>query len=232
MIGKGWFVCGCARRQEKIAELQKQYDSKSAHFSIVDVSNEKQMKEWCDKIAKEIGIPKMLIGNAGAFVAGSVAMASVADFDKVMNVNVKGVFLLCKYWLPYLKSEKNSNNKCGIFAVSSAAGRNGMGKFSLYCASKWALEGFMASMAKELEGTNVICASYDPGAVNTEMTGSMPETEKWVSSQEEGKAGVDQFLKTMNDSSKNGAQLTTTMINDERQQLAFSALGGAIKNIA
>jgi NADP-dependent 3-hydroxy acid dehydrogenase YdfG len=222
LISKGYFVCGCARRQEKIDELSKQYDNKTGYFSAVDVSNGEQLQKFTNYITTEIGIPKLVIANAAVLRPGTVVNASEDDFNTSFNINIKGVFLLAKYLLPHMKSESNKDNKCGFFGISSAAGRNGIGKMSIYCASKWALEGFISSLAQELNESNVMCASYDPGVVATGMTHGMPNTDKWITSEEEGKAAIEQFLKTIdNGTDLNGKQLTTTLIEDKRTQEAF-----------
>ena len=232
LISQGYFVCGCARRQEKVEELQKQYNNKKADFSIVDVSNEQAMEKWCNRITNEIGIPRILIANAAVLRAGTVPKLTANDFDQLFNINVKGSFLLIKNLLPSMQSEQNKGNQCGIFGVSSAAGRQGMPKMSLYCASKFALEGFFASLAQELQGSNIMCASYDPGVVSTGMTAQMPNTNEWVSSQEEGKAAVGQFLEKINKGKEyNGKQLTTSLINDERRNVAFGYIMQAMAQI-
>merc|ERR1712154_16541 len=126
------------------------------------------VEKWAQRVLSKYGAPQLLLLNAGV-AADKVLIedASIDVINRIMDVNSKGVMFCVKY---FIKSMKN-NSKCDskIVTISSASGRNGYPKMSPYCASKYAVEGFMASVAEELP-PHMMCCAYDPGGVLTSMT--------------------------------------------------------------
>jgi 3-oxoacyl-[acyl-carrier protein] reductase len=81
-----------------------------------------------------------------------------------MDTNLKGVFLCTKYAIPYLRESKNGK----IINISSIGGLHGLPDFSVYCASKFGVNGITEFIAAELEGEIKVYAVC-PGAVDTDM---------------------------------------------------------------
>lgn len=81
-----------------------------------------------------------------------------------MDTNLKGVFLCTKYAIPYIRESKNGK----IINISSVGGLHGLPEFSVYCASKFGVNGLTESIAAELEGEIKVYAVC-PGAVDTDM---------------------------------------------------------------
>jgi 3-oxoacyl-[acyl-carrier protein] reductase len=90
---------------------------------------------------------------------------TVEQFDEMMNTNIKGVFLMTRYVLPYMKTRKEGY----IINISSGAGRNGIANMSGYCASKFALMGFTESVALEAKPFNVRVSVLCPGSTSSEF---------------------------------------------------------------
>jgi len=132
---------------------------------VVDVTDYKSVQSALKEVIGRYGSLDVAVNNAGIIHIGSINEISPDDWDRVMNVNSKGVFICTKAELEILKPQKSG----AIINTSSIAGKMGMAHLSLYTASKFAVIGFSNSMAKEvaLEGIteNSICS----GIVGTGM---------------------------------------------------------------
>ncbi|MFH1308283.1 MAG: SDR family oxidoreductase [archaeon] len=113
---------------------------------VCDVSNEKDVKKTVLKIVKKYGKIDILINNAGVKFKKSLVETSLEDYERIMNTNLKGTFLLSKYILPYIPK----NDKGVIINISSGAGKLGIKDLSVYCASKFAVIGLTEALALEL----------------------------------------------------------------------------------
>ena len=166
LIGLGFTVAGCARNVNKMKELQQKYSEHS--FMSVDVSDAKQVQKWAEIVINKYGSPTLLLLNAGVAADKTlIENASIDVLNKIIDVNVKGVMFSIKYFIKSMKENKNIKSK--IITISSASGRNGYEEMSPYCASKWAIEGLMISISKEIP-QHMMCCAYDPGGIVTDMT--------------------------------------------------------------
>ena len=164
-IELGYTVIGCARSKAKMSELQEKYPS--CDFSSVDISNAIQVEQWSRRIIEKYGSPDILINNAGvACDKVKIEDVSIDNLNAIIDVNVKGVMYTIKYFMPSMKANKDKQSK--IIAISSPSGRIGIGSMSPYCASKWAVEGLMLSIAKEVP-EYITAIAYNPGGIITEM---------------------------------------------------------------
>lgn len=164
-IQQGWRVAGCGTSAQAIADLQKEYD-KDHVFSVVDVTDNNAVKNWAHEVNTKLGVPYILINNAG--IINNLAPLweiPVLEFNKVMAINVNGVFNVLQHFIPFMLQAKTGL----IITISSNAGKQGEALFAPYCASKFAIEGLTQSLAQELpQGITVV--SVDPGQeVNTDM---------------------------------------------------------------
>ena len=89
-----------------------------AHAIACDVTQEAAVKSTVERVNSEIGAVDVLINNAGLSVRGSIVDMSVGDFDRVMTVNVRGPFLMCKYIVPTMIVRRQGN----IINISFQAG--------------------------------------------------------------------------------------------------------------
>ena len=166
LMKMGYIVAGCSRNAKMMQELDDKFEAHS--FMCVDVSDAHQVQKWAQFIISKYGAPELLINNAGV-AADKVLIEDASNevIDKIIDVNVKGVMFVTKYFIKAMKQNIESPSK--IIVISSASGRNGYASMSPYCASKWAIEGFCQSVAKELP-QHMMCCAYDPGGIVTEMT--------------------------------------------------------------
>lgn len=107
----------------------------------------------------------VLVNNAG--VSRSVLFHELdeAEWDRVNDVNAKGVFLTTRSLLPHMMERRAGR----IISISSMAGKEGLAFFSHYCATKFAVIGMMQSLAKELAEYNITANAVCPGVVRTPL---------------------------------------------------------------
>jgi meso-butanediol dehydrogenase/(S,S)-butanediol dehydrogenase/diacetyl reductase len=127
--------------------------------------------DWADAQAMvahtvaELGSLDIAVNNAGVISIAPVAELTEEAFDRVMAVNVKGVFLSCKAELPVMQERGWGR----IVNVASVAGKNGYPGLAHYCASKFAVIGFTNSLAKEVALQGITVNAICPGIIGTDM---------------------------------------------------------------
>ncbi|XP_004529527.1 uncharacterized protein LOC101449529 [Ceratitis capitata] len=126
----------------------------------VTVDAERIVKTAVDKFGKL----DVLVNNAGAGASGHILDIDVDQFDRVMNTNVRSVFLLTKYAAPHLIKTQGS-----IVNVSSVAGLRSFPAVSVYCTSKAAIDQFTRCIALDLAPHKVRVNAVNPGVIVTEF---------------------------------------------------------------
>ncbi len=132
---------------------------------FADVSKEEDVKNMFDFLEKDFGKIDILVNNAGVSLVSMLCDTSVDDWDRVMDINLKGAFLCSK------EAIKNMvHNKWGrIVNISSVWGNAGASCEVAYSASKAGLDGFTKALAKELAPSGVTVNAVSPGLIDTKM---------------------------------------------------------------
>ncbi len=143
-----------------------------------DASSFDASHEFVDKVVEEFGKVDILVNNAGITRDNLLMRMGEADFDLVMNVNLKSVFNLTKAVQPVMLKQRSGS----IINMASIVGIEGNAGQSNYAASKAGIIGFTKSVAQELGKRNIRCNALAPGFIVTEMTDALtPEVrENWV----------------------------------------------------
>jgi 3-oxoacyl-[acyl-carrier protein] reductase len=122
-----------------------------------------------------------LVNNAGVSLLGMqddrkfIQDVTEAEYDTVLEVNLKGVFLFTREAVPHMYDQGHGN----VINISSGLGRNAIAGAGCYVASKWGLEGFTRVTALEGDGRGVNANALDPGGrVNTDIWGHLPSEER------------------------------------------------------
>ncbi len=130
-----------------------------------DVSRSSEVDAAAATVLRELGVPHAVISNAGVAHRTSVLETTEAQWDEVLDVNLKGTFLVTKAFLRPMLGEKRGR----FVAIGSISGTMGTPRLSSYCASKWGTVGFVKSLAEELRGTGLQSMCVMPGSVDTDM---------------------------------------------------------------
>ena len=111
------------------------------------------------------GPPSVLINNAAVIHRACVEQTTLSEWQEQLAVNLTAAFLWTRALLPALREAGRGR----LIHVGSIASTVGTARAAAYCASKWALVGFMKSLAEELSDSGLITLAVLPGSVDTEM---------------------------------------------------------------
>jgi 3-oxoacyl-[acyl-carrier protein] reductase len=145
----------------------------------LDVSDEASVRRFAEQAVSQFGKVDALINCAGTGVFGSVLSMSVADFDRMLAINLRGTFLCCKYFGQYMVQQ----NEGKIINLVSIAGTTALPGCGGYSASKFGVLGLTRVLQAELRNQNVYVTSLMPGAVDTPFWDSMqsiPERSRMI----------------------------------------------------
>lgn len=191
MASKGHRVVGCSRSEKKIAELEKAL-GRSHSFSVVDVRDDDAVREWAAAVIREYGAPDLLLNNAAVINKNKFLWdVSAAEFDLVIDTNIKGVTNVIRHFLPSMARKQSGV----IVNFSSGWGRSASPEVAPYCATKWAIEGLTQSLAQELpEGMAAV--PFNPGIINTQMLRSCfgPSAADFISPKEWAETAIPFLL--------------------------------------
>ncbi len=164
----GLHVVAAARSLEKLNDVVAgiKGEGGSAEAVAVDVADFRALADAVDKAAEQHGRLDVLVNNAGITRDGLFLRMEDADFDDVINTNLKSAFVATRAAARYLMRSK-SGRIVNIGSVSGVVGNAGQAN---YAASKAGLVGLSKSVAKELSGKGVTCNVVAPGFVSTDMT--------------------------------------------------------------
>lgn len=152
-----------AARSEGIYETAEIIDNDEKTLPVkTDVTVEGSVKESLEKTAEEFGSIDILVNNAGISGPTSpVEKISTEEWDKTMDVNVKGVFLVIKHGVPFLKE----SDQARIINIASTSGKKPLENRTPYTTSKMAVIGLTRTLAFELGNEGVTVNSICPGTV-------------------------------------------------------------------
>ncbi|MFN5674654.1 MAG: 3-oxoacyl-[acyl-carrier-protein] reductase [Bacteroidia bacterium] len=155
----------------------QQYGIKAKGYQS-DCSRFEEAENVVNQVVNDFGGLNILINNAGITKDGLLLRMTEAQWDEVLNTNLKSVFALTKAaQKPMLKAKHGS-----IINISSFVGVRGNAGQSNYAASKAGIIGFTKSIAQELGSRNIRCNAIAPGFIATEMTGALNAemTQQWI----------------------------------------------------
>lgn len=135
----------------------------------LDVTSEESWESAVGEALSRFGKLDILVNNAGIYRTNNVTETSVEEWDQVMDINAKGVFLGTKAVIPAMRD----NGSGSIVNISSVAGLVGNQMSSAYTASKGAVRLLTKSTAIQYARDGIRCNSVHPGTIETPMTASM-----------------------------------------------------------
>ncbi len=149
----------------RIAEQEDMDTGGDALFIACDVAVEASVAASVDQVNQKYGGIDVLVNNAGIVLVRPFDEIEWADFMRVVNVNLGGTFLLCKYVLPVMKSKRSGS----IVNMASVSGHVGQTEHVVYGATKGAILSLTRALAWEVAKWNIRVNSISPGSVDTPM---------------------------------------------------------------
>jgi NAD(P)-dependent dehydrogenase (short-subunit alcohol dehydrogenase family) len=179
----GHTVLGCGRSREHVEQLRREHGAPHA-FAVVDVADGAAVAAWAKDVLASHGPPDLLLNNA-ALINASAPLWEVPaeEFDRLIDVNVKGVANVLRSFLPAMIARGSGV----VVNFSSGWGRSTSPEVAPYCASKWAIEGLTRALAQELP-RGLAAIPLNPGVIDTDMlrasfgggAGGYPSAERWA----------------------------------------------------
>ena len=164
---RGLDVALVGRTEATLRGVAKDVEASGVRAAVVpaDVSREEDVRRAAAAIFL-LGVPRVIVNNAGtAGRKARIEETSVSDWDGVLAVNLKGVFLVCRAFLPAMRDARTGR----IVTIASISATLGTAGLAGYCASKWGALGFTKSLAEELRGSGLQAMTVLPGTVDTPM---------------------------------------------------------------
>jgi meso-butanediol dehydrogenase/(S,S)-butanediol dehydrogenase/diacetyl reductase len=149
---------------ESVAEEVRSLGSEVLALDV-DVTDYRSVKNAVAETIATFGTLDVAVNNAGVVGIGSIEEIDEQEWDRVLSVNAKGVFICTKAVLEVMKPQKSG----AIINTASIAGKMGMPHLSHYVASKFAVIGFTNSIAKEVAETGITVNAICPGIIGTGM---------------------------------------------------------------
>ncbi len=139
----------------------------------VDVSDSSKVEAALEELVSRLGVPDILINNAGIIADDFASKLSVEDGERVLKVNLSGTCIPCKALIPHLR-ERGSGVITNTSSIS-ALGNRGQAN---YAASKAGVIGLSRTLSQELAGDGIRVNCVAPGAIETSMFDEVPEKVK------------------------------------------------------
>lgn len=173
MARAGADVAVLARDEGNLREVVSEVEGhgRSALALPVDLADEAAIHAAVRRVMDHYGRMDALVNNAATDVPGPVEMLSAADWDRVLDVNLRAPFLHARAVFPHMRQARRGT----IVNVSSVAGRRGWANAAAYCASKFGLTGFTQALAPEGKPHNIRACILYPGGMATGWGTFSPE---------------------------------------------------------
>lgn len=215
LAGLGCEVVGVYKSKGNLAsELEKRY--KNIYTIKADVGKEKEVKKVIERTIKKFNSLDILVNNAGIDIFGEIKDYRTEDWDEMINVNLKSVFLFSRESIPYLSQSENPV----IINISSRIGYPEFTepKFVVYGAVKAGVANFTVGLSKELANTGIRVNAVIPTPTKTDLFDEVftPEEEEIL--KRKGKLGkpeevADLVLQLIKDKTANGKILADKRVS-------------------
>lgn len=159
--GAELFLTG--RNREKLDEVASALGISSSRTFAADIADPFAVQQMADAAFSAIGTPDILINGAGIGIIKSIDQLTVEDFNRSLQINLVGTFLLVKAFLPAMKEAK----KGLIINIPGVLGKVPMAGAAAYSASKYGIVGMMQSIREELKRTEIRITNLFLGGVDS-----------------------------------------------------------------
>jgi len=189
-LGASVAICGRDRAalEESVSALAT--TPVSVHSQIADVTKLADVSDLVATTESTLGPITILVNNAGIGLFGPVHEKTEVDWDRVLDTNLKSVFLVSRAVAPSMIRRSSGD----IINNSSLAGKNTFAGGGIYCASKWGILGLSGCMAEDLREHGIRVSVICPGSVATEFSGRGPKDPRKVLSPEDVAHAVEAIV--------------------------------------
>ncbi|QHA90358.1 3-ketoacyl-ACP reductase [Bacillus sp. N1-1] len=156
-----------ARTEETLQNVAKEIEAEGVKtsYAIADISSNDEVTKAVAKIKDELGDTDILINNAGIAKFGGFMDLEIAEWEKIIQVNLLGAYYVTRAVLPDMIERQSGD----IINISSTAGQKGAPVTSAYSASKFGLMGLTESLAQEVRKHNIRVSALTPSTVSTDL---------------------------------------------------------------
>ena len=190
----GAAVAVAARRKDRLDDLVRRIEQKGGRAVAleVDVTDRGQAEAAVGQTVAELGRLDTVINNAGVMLLGRIEDAPIEEWDRMVDLNVKGVLYITHAALPHLlaAAEQPPRRVADLVNISSVAGRVARLGSGVYNLTKWGVNAFSESLRQEFTRRHLRVSLVEPGATKTELA-SHVRPEVW---QSQGNAFADTEL--------------------------------------
>ena len=161
-------VAICARSADAVERAATELRSAGIEVmaAAADVSAPDSVRRFVTRVHEALGDASILVNNAGVGVFRPAHEIDEPDWDRVLDTNLKGAWLMSREVAPQMIRQKRGH----IIHIASLAGKNTFAGGGAYCASKWGLRGLAGCMAEDLRGHGIRVSVVFPGTVHTEFS--------------------------------------------------------------
>jgi 3-oxoacyl-[acyl-carrier protein] reductase len=155
-----------ARSQKRLTEVQAEIEKQGGRAAPIplELTDEKAVAAFGERISKEYGRCDILVNNAGVGVAGKpLVELTPEEWNRVLDTNLRAPYLMIRAFAPLMIAARSGH----IINISSLAGKNPLPNGAAYAASKWGLNGLTYSVAEELRQYSIRVTVIAPGSVDT-----------------------------------------------------------------
>lgn len=161
-------------REDSVNKALSNLKEENSSYEVIgfypDLTKEEEIKETFEKIEKEFGKIDCLINNAGMSSSTKIEEYTTEEENKIIDLNIKAVYLCSKVVVPFLKKTKgsiiNTSSMVSIYAQASGC---------LYPMSKFAVNGLTKALSRELAGFGIRVNAVAPGITETDMVKNLPK---------------------------------------------------------
>ena len=173
LAAQGTSVVLGARRQDRIKSLADELTARGGKALAVttDVTHRDQVKKLVDAAVQACGRIDVMINNAGLMPQSLLEHLKIDEWDRMIDVNIKGVLYGIAAALPYMQKQKAGH----IINVSSVAGHKVGPGTAVYAATKYAVRAISEGLRQEVKPYNIRTTVISPGAVATELPDSVTD---------------------------------------------------------
>ena len=163
-----------ARREDRLKKLvsEIQQDGGTAKYQVTDVTDKSQVEALAKATKDAYGRIDVLVNNAGLMPLSPLAETKVNEWEKMVDVNIKGVLYNIAAVMPVMLQQESGH----IVNISSVAGHKVFPAGAVYCATKFAVKALSEGVRLESDG-KIRSTNISPGAVDTELTNTISHNE-------------------------------------------------------